>query len=185
MLYSFSENLVMNEWGKLRENFRKCLQRRKAATRSGAPGKQLSTCLYFKELSFLTDVIGVRNTTSNLNISQNYSSSNKENTDLAPQTTPPHPTNTHMKPKESIISSTPKAPNDSKRGMLKRKANDPVETLLTKALVEDLSKKPDEDCTDTLFCKSLVESLKKLSSKKNKQAKIKIMQILLDMEDDE
>ena len=44
----------------------KCLNRRKNASKSGASGKQRSTCQFFKELSFLTDVIGVRTTYSNV-----------------------------------------------------------------------------------------------------------------------
>ena len=36
---------------------------------------------------------------------------------------------------------------------------------------------------DELFCKSLVSSFKGLTKKKNKQAKIKVLQVLLDMED--
>ena len=70
-----------------RENYRKCLQRRKTATKSGAPGKQLATCLYFKELYFLTFVIGVYNTVSNIDIipQNTFSKSagnNKKNADL-------------------------------------------------------------------------------------------------------
>ena len=51
---------------KLRDNFRKCLNSRKPSTRSGAANKLLTACLYFKELGFLTDVIGVRTTSSNI-----------------------------------------------------------------------------------------------------------------------
>ena len=36
---------------------------------------------------------------------------------------------------------------------------------------------------DELFCKSLVSSFKGLTKKKKKQAKIKVLQIFLDMED--
>ena len=79
IFYPFLETFLITEWGKLRENYRKCLQSRKSATKSGAPGKYLETCLYFKELSFLTDVTGVRNTVSDINIPQNHLSDSSDN----------------------------------------------------------------------------------------------------------
>ena len=54
----------MTAWTKFRENYRKCLNRRKKATNSGASGRQLlPTCQFFKELCFLSDAIGVRSNT--------------------------------------------------------------------------------------------------------------------------
>ena len=38
---------------------------------------------------------------------------------------------------------------------------------------------------DAMFCKSLIPSLTKITPKKNKIAKIEIMQVFLDMEEDE
>ena len=57
----------MSHLTKLRDNFRKCLNRKKLATRYGVANEQLLTCLYFKELGFLTDVIAMHTTSSNIN----------------------------------------------------------------------------------------------------------------------
>ena len=42
-----------------------------------------------------------------------------------------------------------------------------------------------KDCEDMLFCKSLVDTLKRLAPKKNRAAKIKINQILYEIEFEE
>ena len=51
-----------------------------------------------------------------------------------------------------------------------------------KAIISDVEKNNTND-TDELFWKSLVSSFKNLSQKKNKQAKIKVKQILMEMVD--
>ena len=42
-----------------------------------------------------------------------------------------------------------------------------------------------EEWEDSLFCRSLVPTLKRLSARKNKMAKIKISQLLFELEFDE
>ena len=60
---------------------------------------------------------------------------------------------------------------------------DPVESFL----IESIQKKanPNDDDPDDLFCRSLVATLKRLSQKKNQMAKLKIQQLLFDIEYDE
>ena len=60
------EKPLTSAWTKLRENFRRCLNRQKKSTMSGAGGEQLPSCQFFKELMFLKDVIGVKLTSSNI-----------------------------------------------------------------------------------------------------------------------
>ena len=50
----------------MKENYRKCIKRRSSETRSGSKAKTLATCQFFKELSFLRDVVSNRNTESNV-----------------------------------------------------------------------------------------------------------------------
>ena len=67
----------------------------------------------------------------------------------------------------------------------KRKQHiDPVQSALEKAIIADVeNNKNNETDPDELFCKSLVSSFKNLSKKKNKRAKIKVLQVLLDIDD--
>ncbi|XP_028412543.1 uncharacterized protein LOC114535434 [Dendronephthya gigantea] len=59
---------IKREWEKLKDNYRKCLQRREKMTRSGAGNKKLPTCNFFTELSFLKDIVSNRKTMSNVEI---------------------------------------------------------------------------------------------------------------------
>jgi len=57
-------------WKRLRENYRKAVSKRKLLSKSGSGGgESLPTCGYFESLSFLSDTIGNRQTSSNNNIS--------------------------------------------------------------------------------------------------------------------
>ena len=61
--------------------------------------------------------------------------------------------------------------------------------LLTRSLIQDIEhneeKKQKTEDPDELFCKSLIDSFKKLPKKKNKRAKIKVLEVLLEFEDDD
>ena len=70
----------------------------------------------------------------------------------------------------------------------KRKPASTVNVLLTKALMNDLGKDQEKNVSedrDELFCHSLVDSFKNLPRKKNKIAKIKVLQLLLELEEDD
>ena len=64
----------------------------------------------------------------------------------------------------------------------------PLHVALEKAKMIDLEQnklmKINDNDPDELFSKSLVSSLQNLSKKKNKIAKIKVMEILLELESD-
>ena len=210
----------MSHWTKLRDNFQKCLNRRKLATRSGAANKQLPTCLYFKELGFLTDVIGVRTTSSNISpeifsvsplpssFSPMSQSEGNFEEEMRESISPPPLANkacattsiSQVSPgneKADILEmndSSPKAYTAKSAGKpVKRKATDAIDILLAKALVDDVGQRKESKSTesaqfegpDAMFCKSLIPSLTNLTPKNNKIAKIKIMQVFLDMEEDE
>ena len=64
MLFFFTEKVIIATWDRFRENFRKALNRRKRASKSGSSENPTSKCRFFDELSFLT--IDVRGTQSNI-----------------------------------------------------------------------------------------------------------------------
>jgi len=76
------------------------------------------------------------------------------------------------------------------RSNKKRKSeSESVQSVLENAILADVARakgeEKEQNDPDELFCKSLVSSFKTLSKKKNKRAKIKVMQILLEMESDD
>ena len=156
----------------------------------GAGAKTSPTCAFFKELSFLTDTVGNKATVSN----------------VTPTTLPDL---SPASPNSSFVISEPQSPNmalhhtlpDSpaaptlveeevgKKGKQKTRKDMDIDMLLTRSLIQDIEsneeKKQNTEYPDELFCKSLVDSFKKLPKKKNKRAKIKVLEILLEFEDDD
>lgn len=61
--------------------------------------------------------------------------------------------------------------------------------LLAISLSNDLKCEKKEEAPktdqDAVFCSSFVKTFQKLKGKKNKQAKVKVLQVLLEFEDDE
>ena len=194
---SFLAKEVEKEWRRLRENYRKCLKRQELASRSGAGAKTEKTCQFYDELTFLKEIFSNRERSSNINESI-----------LAPiSSPPPHIENYHqnqpsplLSPSCSSFNSLEQSPNtasspvsfniQSKQKISKKRKqpNGDLKDALTKALLTEEQTTPrnsvDEKDSDTLFCLSLVESLKKLPSKSNKRVRIKIMEVLLDLEDE-
>ena len=176
-LYIFSSLVddIKKLWTKLRENYRKCLKKREQKTRSGAGTGRLPSCNFFNELQFLADTLNNKPTDSNLNLAAvNY---DKENT------TPDNLTTTDNN-------------NFTRKRTTKRHSDDrltyqtqqqPQPNMLDVAIVETLraSKKeeePKEKDSNVLFCLSLVDTLKSLSPRNNAFAKLKIQQILFEIE---
>ena len=189
--------LVISTWDKFRENFRKALNRRKKSSKSdSAGGNPAPTCKYFGELSFLNDVIGVRNTQSNIQRRDLFTppASPILSTGSACNISP------HIQVEEGSAMHTPdlvsgaslqtmQTPNLRPSTSKKRKSQDSsVQGLLERAIEADLAKskeKEEEPDEDELFCKILVKSFKGLSKKKNKQAKIRVLEILMELESDD
>ncbi|XP_057300153.1 uncharacterized protein LOC130630609 [Hydractinia symbiolongicarpus] len=57
---------IKYDWSKIRENYRKCLKKRDARTKSGAGYDKLPTCNFFNELRFLSDSLSNKVTDSNI-----------------------------------------------------------------------------------------------------------------------
>ena len=129
-------------------------------------------CDFFKELSFLSDLLSTRPKESNL------------------FTPPPSPAvSVSTKSTEDVLSVDVTSPQSNSldtytsrrtetRKNKKRKGNE-LDELLASSLQHDETENSD---SDVLFCKSLVGQLKGLTKRQNKEARIRIMQIFLDYE---
>jgi len=61
---------IKRKWAKLRQNYRKCLQRRELKTRSGAGLSKLPTCKSFEQLHFLKDILMDKPSYGNIEITR-------------------------------------------------------------------------------------------------------------------
>ena len=167
----------------MRENYRKCLKKRQLKTRSGSGSSQkLPTCHFFKELQFLTDTLRNKPSESNIAISAKpvNKSVDKENIPLQKENAPSQINND-----EVVL-----RPRVAKR-KVEEKFAQPQEQprLLDVAIIETLksSKKTEDEPNEKkdsnlLFCLSLVDTLKSLSSRDNALVKLKIQQILFEVQ---
>lgn len=180
--------MLKKEWGKLKDNYRKTLSKRDKATRSGAGNKKLPTCNFFAELSFLHDSVSNRLCTTNIPsalLSPTPSPSlsvvvDDEISDDSSFASPPY------KYMSSSGSESRSAHTESKKR--RPSNNDETDMLLIQTLDKHLSSVPPnqlsiaEEDDDRLFSLSLVKTLKGLDAKKKGLAKIKIQQVLFDIQ---
>lgn len=153
------------------------MKKREQRTRSGAGSSKLPTCNYFTELSFLSDTLKNKPTDSNLNRAIRFG---KENT------TPSTP----RSEESSDVDFTPKRTMKRNRDVDRATNNTQQQpSMLDLAIVETLksskkevSEEPKEKDCNVLFCLSLVDTLKALSPRENSLAKLKIQQVLFEIE---
>lgn len=157
-------------------------------TWSGSANKKLPSCDYFVELSFLRDVVTGRKTESNIQAIQPV--------DTATTATPDDLSTSCVAPLYSDIEAKSTQPSSSVtrdtkaiRNARKRRS-DQIDELLAVSLAQDLknektanemSNNKSED-QDELFCSSLVKTFQKLKGKKNKIAKMKVLEVLVEFE---
>ena len=183
----------------MRDSYRRCLNKREKQTRSGAAASKMSKCKYFDILAFLNESLSNKETDSNIHFVNDDADGEVATSQLddgrisdtfrSPPSTP------------SIESFTNTRRPCQKPGRKKQRedlANN-VDLMLVDSLKDvsaicsslprsDRDGKNDHydyNDTDALFCKSLIPNLKSLPGKKNKQAKIKIQQLLYQLEFDE
>ena len=136
----------------LKDNLKKCLDRRGKLQNSGAAASQLPRCAYFEEMRFLHDK------TSNLPTESNV-----------PSTLPLH--------QPAVVPHSPINPPKKRKAeqeVLMQEIKN-IDSAIA-------SNRDELDCEDFLFCKSLVPSLKRLDRKSNARVKIKIRQLLYETE---
>ena len=147
------------EWGKLRENYRKCLRKREYKLRSGAGGGKLPSCSFFEQLSFLRDTLVNREAESNIVIPNERNSQDHET--------------------QNVMEFNP--PSVKKWKSEEASKLSIMDTALVQTLQRVNRPKEAKDA-DELFCLSLVDSLKALPKQKNALAKIKIQQVLYELQ---
>ena len=133
--------------------------------KSGAAASILPECKHFKQMAFLHEKSSNLPTESNVVITPSVASS-----EYLP---------TKRKPKESSLG----AP---KTKQLKQQDNFESSILNELGMVNNAIKATDEDDDeDKLYCRSLIPIMKSLPKRKRRLAKIKISQLLFDMEFEE
>ena len=189
------ENTLQKLFEKLRDNYRRCLRKREKLTRSGAENKKLPSCEYFAQLSFLKDIMTGRTTCSNIPpfmsppsspclvseatpseetsdlIESNFSNNENHSDETLNMLSPVHTENTQKRL--------------TQKSGKKRKSKD-IDELLALSLEEDMNKKKEtkEDDADSLFCRSLIPEFKALSKQDKKRAKVKVLQVLMEFDED-
>ena len=68
MYIVFSVECLKKLWKGLRDNYRRCNDRREKATRSGAAASTFPVCKFFKNLQFLKDTVSAKDTETNLDL---------------------------------------------------------------------------------------------------------------------
>ena len=181
LLHIFLVDFLKREWEKLKENYRKCIQKREKATRSGAGRKTLPTCNFFEELAFIRDTVSKRKCETNLTTFRSdeldSESVSFESNDF---TAPISPGNT------SAVSATSSKSSTSRKRKSQQQFQTEVDTMIYDALKKDALKVEDQvdvklDDPNKLFCLSLVDELKSLNHQQNILARIKIQQVLYDI----
>ena len=165
------------EFDRLKDNYRRCIRKREQLTRSGSGStKKLPTCDYFVELSFLRDVVSGRKTESNVEYEIIDPVKVSESSSLS---------------LDNQSSDQVFEPKTSQKARKRR--SDQIDDLLAISLANDLSnvsktgscETNNQQDEDTLFCLSLVSSFKGMKGKTKQMAKIKVLQVLFELEEDE
>ena len=165
----------------MKDNLKKCLDRRARMLKSGAAATSLPKCNYFEQMAFLHEKTVNRPTESNL-CSPSPGEQFMENMYMGNVLS--SPSSDVFSPPPSPVPITKKA-EKRKRG--KSEEDDSIsriEKTIDNIDVE-LKKTDQEEDEDTLFCKSLISTFRKLPPRKNKLARIKISQFLFEIEFDE
>ncbi|CAB4035886.1 ---NA---, partial [Paramuricea clavata] len=144
---------------------------------------KLPTCEYFVELSFLRDIVTDRKTESNIPTEITIPTSSVYST------TPP----THTVTDTNSTQSNPSSCDAISIRNARKRRSDQLDELLALSLSNDKRNDKKEATNnmeqtqdeDVLFCSSLVKTFQKLKGKMNKKAKMMVMQVLLEFEDDD
>ena len=178
----FTVEFLKTQLKNLKDAYKKCLDRINKATRSGSAASRVTKCKYFEQLSFLYDKTANKSTDSNIPI--NKISQDGECVGELPQGSAKRKL---PSPETTKSLKSPKAKADL--GLA-------VDTMLIKTLqalgpdnekqtVASAPSQKEEENADSLFCRSLIPILGNLSGRKNRYAKIKIQELLYEIEFDD
>ena len=197
---------VKQKWKNLSDGFKKCLDRKRDMEKSGSGYSKPPTCRFYNQLQFLQDSVSNRTTHSNIQVIR----CDSPDSPCPMETTLPDqsvaqsalaslsPASDQKSDKQQVTPNADHPPGKQKSEfpqatvVPKRKKKvelDPVEQFLIKSIDKKdqenkLSTTKSED-PDEQFCRSIADTLRRLrqnSMKKNQFAKIKIQQLLFDIE---
>lgn len=147
----------------------------------------MPTCEYFAELAFLHDVVTGRKTETNVPIeiaeSHDLLATDEDKSSTSLSSTMED--NSPSKPEISDSKALQKA---------RKRQSEQIDDLLALSLANDITnakncdsknKATNSEDQDVLFCSSLVTTFKNLTGKRNKLAKIKVLQLLAEYEEDD
>lgn len=174
------EHLLRKKWKNLRDTLIKCLKKRTMIARSGLSGhSKLPNCKFFKELSFLCEILPFPAVTQDLGkplfSAKHVTPANTVNSANLVSICPPVHTSAQVILKNPCVTSSK---------VLKRLA--PLPTISVYSSPSDVSAKKAftgyDETPDALFCRSLIPTLKNLSPRSNRLAKMEIQKIMFKYE---
>lgn len=208
----FVVDFLKQEFKRLKDNLKKCLDRREKATKSGAPYSKMPQCKYFSQLLFLMDKTANKPTVSNISILTNdgdnliEESSSLETptyTTIKRSSVPQSCTNDNINvvPQPSGLEalsssgaakkSKPLPESHSQVSQSKKSRAElahAVDSMLVKTL-QDMQKNENnsdslksEDDEDSLYCRSLIPIFQQLPLQKKRLAKMKVNELLYKIE---
>jgi hypothetical protein len=195
---------VKLKWKNLSDGFKKCLDRKRDLEKSGSGYSKQPTCRFYNQLLFLRDSISNRTTQSNVQVRSISPATPSPSEKALPEPSThveSNPGNKAQQNQQQAVPPTAQPPAKQKlqfpqANVIPKKKKkvvlDPVEEYLIKSIEKNeeenkLVPAKKEDA-DEQFCKSITHTLRRLgeqSVKKNQLAKIKIQQLLFDIEFDD
>ena len=179
----------------LKDNLKRCLGKRTRLTRSGAAATLLPKCQFFDQMAFLHEKSINRPSVSNVLI-PNFKGQSNVLPGIVPINNPPFvpPYNPTIQCEVPLPPSPASSItfNSSHSTGKQRKTSTTTDMENTSLVMNELSKlegqlqKVETEESDySLFCRSLIPTLEKLDARKNKIARIKLSQLLFELEFDE
>lgn len=183
----------------MKDSLKKCLDKRNTMTRSGAPAASLPTCKYFEVMRFLYEKSSNKQTESNISedfateslspSSDNHASIVSEKQSSAISTSPSSSVTLSPKNQRSttpIVNQKKKDPLKRRHSSISDNTNDDVFLQhmkeMDEKIVHAMEKESEKSDEATVFCDSIKPVLQGFNKKQLRLAKIKINQLLFDME---
>ena len=184
----------------LKDNLKRCIDKRRNLTRSGAAASSLPKCKYFDVMRFLYDRVSSKPSESNLpqtviraDMDDNQFLLGSSHSLSSCSATSPLPTDTVPSQKSmkrtSYVStqSNSSTPLPKKQKVQTQKMDEQFFALM-KAMNDDLiasipqARETEEICEDTMYCKSLIPIMQGLPVRQKRLARMKIDKLLYELE---
>lgn len=190
---------LKSQWKNVKENFKRCLDKRNRMTRSGAASHTLPKCKYFENLLFINDKILNQETCSNIVLPNEPLSSPLSSQSSSSLSSPqscqplslsqaiPELKSSEQKKRQAEEDTAVKQNTEKCQAKRKKEMSSNID-LLTLKYLENLSgdfkteESKEEVDSNMLFFKSLVPSMKNMTKHNNRKARLKIQEIVFDLE---